>query len=115
MKLFACQACGQLLYFENVRCEHCGRTLGYLPDLGTMSSLEPKPDGGWTVLVVPERAYKFCDNARYGVCNWMLPDGGPDRYCTACRHNHVIRISPFPAMMRSGRGWKPRSIGFSTR
>jgi hypothetical protein len=73
-----------------VRCEHCGRTLGYLPDLGTMSSLEPKPDGDWTVLVVPERAYKFCDNARYGVCNWMLPDGGPDRYCAACRHNHVI-------------------------
>ena len=90
MKLFACQACGQLLYFENVRCEHCGRTLGYLPDLGTMSSLEPKPDGGWTALVVPERAYKFCDNARYGVCNWMLPDTGPDRYCAACRHNHVI-------------------------
>ena len=90
MKLFSCQACGQVLFFENVRCEHCGRTLGYLPDLGTMSSLEPKSGGGWTVLVVPERAYKFCDNARYGVCNWMLPDAGPGRYCAACRHNHVI-------------------------
>jgi hypothetical protein len=90
MKLFACQACGQLLYFENLRCEHCGRALGYLPDLGTMSSLEPKSGGGWMVLAVPERAYKFCDNARYGVCNWMLPDEDPGRYCAACRHNHVI-------------------------
>ena len=49
MKLFACQACGQLLYFENIRCENCGRTLGYLPDLGTLSSLEPGSGGGWLV------------------------------------------------------------------
>ena len=90
MKVFACQACGQLLYFENVRCEHCGRTLGYLPDLGTLSSLDPKPDGGWSVLATPQRAYKFCDNARYGVCNWMLPANQSEIYCTACRHNHLI-------------------------
>jgi hypothetical protein len=90
MKLFACQACGQLLYFENMRCEHCGRTLGYLPDLGTLSSLEPKSAGGWTVLAAPERFYKFCDNARYGVCNWMLPESDAGCYCAACRHNRVI-------------------------
>ncbi len=82
MKLFACQACGQLLYFENTRCEHCHRTLGYLPDRGTLTSLEPISgdgwsDGSWLVLAAPERAYKFCDNARYGVCNWMLPDSDP--------------------------------------
>src|ERR1700750_306196 len=90
MKLFACQACGQLLYFENTRCEHCHRTLGYLPDLGTLSALEPKPDGGWLVLVAPPEAYKFCDNARHGVGNGMLPDASPEIYCAACRHNHVI-------------------------
>ena len=38
MKLFRCQACGQVLYFENTRCESCGRRLGYLPELGTMSA-----------------------------------------------------------------------------
>ena len=42
------------------------------------------------MLAAPEKAYKFCDNARYGVCNWMLPDEGTGRYCTACRHNHLI-------------------------
>ena len=42
MKLFACQNCGQLVYFENVRCERCGHLLGYLPDLGTMSAVEPE-------------------------------------------------------------------------
>ena len=90
MKLFACQACGQLLSFENTRCEHCQRILGYLPDLGTLSSLEPKPDDGWLVLAAPQMTYKFCDNARHGVCNWMLPDGNAGGYCAACRHNRVI-------------------------
>ena len=90
MKLFACQACGQRLYFENVRCEHCHRSLGYLPDLGTLSALEPEPGGGWRVLAAPQRAYKFCDNARHGVCNWMLAADDAGAYCAACRHNHLI-------------------------
>ena len=47
MKLFSCQGCGQLLYFENVRCENCQRLLGYLPDLTEISALDPKPEGGW--------------------------------------------------------------------
>ncbi len=48
MKLFSCQGCGQLLYFENVRCESCGRALGYLTDLNEISALDPI-DGvaGW--------------------------------------------------------------------
>ena len=50
MKLFSCQGCGQLLYFENVRCENCGRALGYLPDRTDMTALNPVPKGGWTVL-----------------------------------------------------------------
>ena len=40
MKLFSCQGCGQLLYFENIRCESCGRALGYLTDLTEISALE---------------------------------------------------------------------------
>ena len=40
MKLFECQHCGQPLYFENTRCESCGRNLGYLPTDATISALE---------------------------------------------------------------------------
>ena len=32
MKLFECQKCGQVLYFENTSCESCGLRLGYLPE-----------------------------------------------------------------------------------
>ena len=48
MKLFSCQGCGQLLDFENRRCENCGRPLGYLTDLTEISALDPQDDGGWS-------------------------------------------------------------------
>ena len=62
MKLFSCQACGQLVYFENVRCEHCGHALGYLPGKTAISALEPLENGAWKALADPERPYKFCEN-----------------------------------------------------
>jgi hypothetical protein len=40
MKLFECQHCGQMLYFENVRCEKCGHRLGYLAEANVLSALE---------------------------------------------------------------------------
>ena len=39
MKLFRCQSCGQVLYFENTVCERCSHRLGYLPDLATYYAL----------------------------------------------------------------------------
>ena len=90
MKLFSCQACGQVLYFENVRCEHCGHSLGYLPDRAAISALEPLEGGSWKALAAPERPYKFCQNYPLGVCNWMLPADDPAGLCAACRHNHLI-------------------------
>jgi hypothetical protein len=90
MKLFSCQACGQVLYFENVRCEHCGHVLGYLPDKGTLSALEPLEDGSFKALAAPEKPYKYCQNYQQGVCNWMVPADDAGGYCAACRHNHLI-------------------------
>src|ERR1700753_1536230 len=90
MKLFSCQACGQVLYFENVRCEHCGHSLGYLPDKGTISALEPLADGTFKALAAPDRPYRSCSNYTHGVCNWMVPADSPEAFCAACRHNHLI-------------------------
>ncbi len=90
MKLFSCQACGQVLYFENVRCEQCGHSLGYLPDKGTISALEPLGDGAFKALAAPDRPYKSCSNFAQGVCNWMVPADSPETFCAACRHNHLI-------------------------
>ena len=75
MKLFSCQGCGQLLYFENVRCENCGRALGYLPDITEISALDAKPDGGWTALAAPRRGLQILHEQRRRACatGWCRP------------------------------------------
>jgi hypothetical protein len=89
MKLFKCQYCGQLLYFENHTCEKCGHRLGYIPDAGTLSALEPDGDD-WRALAIKNKAYRFCANAQFNVCNWLVEAISPDIYCTACRHNRTV-------------------------
>ena len=89
MKLFECQNCGHPLYFENTRCESCGLPLGYLPALAKVSALQPD-DGLWHALAVPTERYRFCANAQYEVCNWLVPADGTEQYCAACRHNRTI-------------------------
>jgi hypothetical protein len=86
MRLFKCPSCGQMLYFENVRCENCGHTLGYDSATSCMRALEQDgelwgdADGQW----------RFCTNAGQQACNWLIPADSTDTLCAACRHNHVI-------------------------
>ena len=89
MKLFECQNCGQLLYFENTLCESCGLQLGYLPERETVTAL--KPEGPlWQALAEPRGRYRFCANAEHEACNWLIPADQPDQFCAACRHNRTI-------------------------
>jgi hypothetical protein len=95
MKLFHCQNCGQQLYFENTRCERCGLALGYLPDRETITALkqEPAVPGSDAVVwqaLADQNTYRYCANAAYDVCNWLVPTKRADAYCTACRHNRII-------------------------
>ncbi len=90
MKLFSCQGCGQLLYFENVLCENCSRALGYLTDIAEISALDRNEDGSWSVLAAPEKAYKLCNNYNAGMCNWMVSADDEAGFCAACRHNRTI-------------------------
>ncbi len=89
MKLFKCQHCGQVLYFENVRCEKCAHRLGYLPDGAVLSALE-ESGAAWTPLAAPDRPQRFCANAEHDVCNWLIPAESDEKFCLACRHNRTI-------------------------
>ena len=89
MRLFRCQACDQVLYFENTRCEKCGHSLGFLPESACLSALEPEGEG-WRPLAAPKQIRRFCANAEYQACNWMVQEGTNDILCAACRHNRTI-------------------------
>jgi hypothetical protein len=89
MRLFKCQSCGQVLYFENTHCERCGHRLGYLPDRFIVSALEPEGER-WHALAAPQGLVRFCDNAGHDACNWLMADDAAGTLCAACRHNRTI-------------------------
>jgi len=90
MKLFKCQHCGQLIYFENTVCERCGHRLGYIPEKAILSALDPSNDNDWRALARGTKSYRFCANAQYNVCNWLVESDSAEAYCDACRHNRTI-------------------------
>ncbi len=100
MKLFKCQHCGQLLYFENDHCEKCSHRLGFIPEIMNLSALEQEGDAQtaqtWRALAVDKKRYRFCANAEFAVCNWMVEADSSDTYCAACRHNRIVPDTSIP-------------------
>ncbi len=116
MRTFACQSCGQAVYFENWRCNHCGAALGFLPDALQLVALEEDAAGFWTPIIpcdtmrrpgvlarffsrrpeppstqVAGRRYRKCGNyVQHNVCNWMVPEESGEDLCVACRPNRTI-------------------------
>ena len=89
MRLFECQNCHNAVHFDNTVCVNCHDAVGYIQDRFEMTALEPRGNGRWTALADPSRSYVLCDNARHGVCNWLIREGGPE-LCESCRHNRTI-------------------------
>ena len=48
------------------------------------------------------RSYVLCDNARHGVCNWLVRAGGP-ALCKSCRHNRIVPNLSDPANLERWR------------
>ena len=94
MKVFHCDHCGQLLFFENTVCLNCEHRVAFLPDLLLTASLDPHPGeaDSW-VSPLPHtqgRVYRLCRNyAAEDVCNWAVTeDEGP--LCRSCALTRVI-------------------------
>ena len=108
MRLFKCQACSQLLYFENKRCVRCKHKLGYIANDFTLTAIEPAEGDTWTALLKPDRpgaptTWRFCENAELDACSWIIPATSPDRYCAACRHNRTVPDLSNPEKMTAWR------------
>ncbi len=93
MKVFHCDHCDHLVFFENVRCVRCDHPLAYLPDLGVTGSLDEAGDGLWRSPLprAEGRTYRLCRNyAEQGVCNWAVSSEDDSPYCLSCRLTRVI-------------------------
>jgi hypothetical protein len=103
MKVFACSACGQGLFFENVQCTRCGRRLAYLPDVGILSPVEPVTGEGEAAGLFKAMAplakgarYRLCRNyVDHAACNWALREGqeggdGQSPFCRSCVLDEII-------------------------
>jgi hypothetical protein len=93
MKIFRCQSCEKVVYFENTQCTNCGTVLGFLPEHFLISGLVPADDDRWRPLApqAEGRHYRMCQNySREKVCNWMVPENTQSAFCGACRFNQTI-------------------------
>jgi hypothetical protein len=87
MKIFSCESCGNVLYFENRACGRCGHALGYAPEQRSLRTLAAD---GRLVQANDGRPRLLCANAAQDGCNWLVPEGQTTGYCIACRHNGTV-------------------------
>jgi hypothetical protein len=91
MRLFACQSCSQMVYFDNVSCTRCDAVLGFAADDLQLRALVPLDGGTWQPLGGGGKTYRHCANrGAHQVCNWLVPADEPEPFCIACRLNQTI-------------------------
>lgn len=105
MRLFHCDRCGHLVFFESVHCVNCGAALAYLPDcddVGAMVALDGNNDlvpsmqpTRWqrvtSQTLQSAQHYRMCANRdQYQACNFAIPAHEPHSLCSACRQTLVL-------------------------
>jgi hypothetical protein len=94
MRIFHCDHCDNLVFFENVQCVQCGHVLAFLPDVMDLVSLDPDDrDGIWRSphAAAQGRIYRLCANyAGAQVCNWAVDARQSETLCEACRLTTTI-------------------------
>ncbi len=101
MKTFKCGACGNTVYFENVKCLNCGHLLGFQSARLEMATLTPV-DGKLRDLKRGAGALLiYCANESHGVCNWLVRAGTGTGFCAACALNRTIPNLADPANVRA--------------
>jgi len=91
MKLFTCTHCGEILYFENTRCAHCGYSTGIFEENNQLFALSAKDENSFAhVHNDTNMPYEYCYNHQFDVCNWLVPLNGGSIFCKACNLNRTI-------------------------
>jgi hypothetical protein len=92
VKLFSCDNCQQVLFFENSRCMNCGMNVGYCLELAKIVTLQHQTgssQGTVCEVFFPNqglRHYRQCKNARdHDACNWLVPAESTQQFCKSCQ------------------------------
>jgi hypothetical protein len=105
MRIFHCDHCEQLVFFENHACVRCGRRLAFLPDIFDMGSLDAVGNQTWVSPLEGAAAggYRLCANyTTHDVCNWAVPADDPNPLCPSCR---LTRAIPDPSVQWQREAW----------
>lgn len=94
MRLFLCDDCGELVYFENNVCLNCQQQLAFDPATLAMTTIAPAEEipNQWRP-VDNSRIERFrrCDNdLQHNVCNWLIPADSDQTLCFACQFTEMI-------------------------
>lgn len=97
MRLFHCEQCGQVLFFENSLCTACQSALGYVPEAQRLVVLPDtaEPAGSFPVPGLDGTHYVRCRNySERQACNWLVAAPAPGAteapYCRSCQLTELI-------------------------
>jgi hypothetical protein len=98
VRLFSCQKCDQVLFFENTVCTSCGQSVGFCVEAAALVSLPKHLAGASNAPSNPDRSFKVvpphsksgrytrCKNwVEHGACNWLVNAADRQEYCRSCR------------------------------
>jgi hypothetical protein len=93
VKLFECEQCAGVLFFENTLCRGCNAALGYCVESGRLTTL---PDGEAAQTPFPLAGggpahYRRCQNySDYNACNWLVAADDDEPFCRSCRLTEIV-------------------------
>ena len=100
MRLFKCESCKGVLFFENSHCMTCNQRLGYCAEAVKFIALPEVPEGGvaeapLTVEVAlgagKRERFMRCKNfTEHDSCNWLVREADGEPYCLSCRLTAII-------------------------
>jgi hypothetical protein len=93
MKVFHCDHCDHLVFFENTVCVACQRRLAFLPEVLEVGSLDQVDEDHWLSPLTRDagRRYRLCQNyVDTQVCNWAVDADDDDPLCESCRLTRVV-------------------------
>ena len=82
MRVFTCDSCGQLIFFENDLCLSCGSPLGYVHERRDLIALV-ETGSALVGYGDPQRTWRRCATSELTDCNWLVtPESGG--LCESC-------------------------------